>query len=175
MLQSSKGRLVCIVPLILLTFFGLRAQPAGGDAAIRDRVRQLIGEIERLGEFEIEGGVKVLIRVPTPSEAIVEFREMGEPAVDALHELLVNCAGSYRRRLVVDTLGRIGTRKATEPLAVAAQTDPDPGIREIALIWLVDIAWDKAEPVLRSVKQHDPVKRLREQAGRLLESHGTLR
>ncbi len=151
---------------VLATFFGVRAQPTNGDAAIRIRVLQLIGEIAKLGEFEIEGGVKVLIKVPTPSEAIVEFREMGDPAVDALHELLINCAGSYRRRLVIDTLGRIGTRKATEPLALASQTDPDPGIREIALIWLADIAWDKAEPVLRSVKQHDPVMRLREEAGR---------
>lgn len=169
-MKSCAGR-VWIALALCMPSVAVLAQPPENKQIIRARVRQLMDEVAKHGELEIEGGVTVRTKVPTPTGTIAELRDMGGPAIDALGELLLDCVSASRRRLVVDTLGRIGTPKASDPLALAAQSDPDPGIREIASVWLAHIAWDRAGPVLRSLRATDPVETVREAAARLLSEH----
>ena len=85
--------------------------------------------------------------------------EVGEEEIEALIEALKD-EDPRIRKIVAETLGRIGDKKAVEPL-IEALKDEDPEVRKFVAFQLAWVKDKKAvEPLIEALKDKDPEVRI---------------
>jgi HEAT repeats len=177
---SSKRAFAYLVALCWATCFTLitcQAQTSSAnpsdDAVMRGRIHAIFRETLDRGKSSLlyDGSlITAQTFVPPSNEHTDEILSYGKDAIPILSEYLTSNNG-FEKHLAMRFLGSIGGRDVVEPLRKVAFEDRSPSFRSVALLWLTQVPWDLARPILEQAAENDCAAEVRDQAKEILARH----
>jgi len=141
---------------------------------MRERIATIFNETFKQGESGVRHNVnrQVTTRtfVPPSTKSLDEIRRYGEAAIPILAEYLDSGSG-FEKYLAMRFLGSIGGTAIFEPLSKVALKDASPSFRLVALLWLAEVPWDLAAPIVRQISENETSLEVCEKAKEMLAQH----